>query len=204
MVSLSVGSATESGLPAGGAPPAGAPAAVESPAEVVIGRVARPFGRRGEVVVEPLTDRCDRFFDLETAEVGLPGAEGTRRTLASVRILKGRPVVRFDGVRDIAAAEALRRSEIRVREEERAPLGAGRFYFDDLVGCRAEDPGGAPLGEVTGVEDTAGPCLLVLRREDGGEALVPFVEAICPEVDPGAARIVMALPEGLAELNDAD
>lgn len=198
MVSISVGSATESGLPPGD------PSPEEPPAEVVIGRVARPFGRRGEVVVEPLSDGCDRFFDLETAEVGLPGAEGVRRALASVRILKGRPVVRFDGVADIAAAEALRRSEIRIREEERARLGAGRFYFDDLVGCRAEDPGGDPLGEVTGVEDTAGPCLLVLRREDGGEALVPFVEAICPEVDLEAARIVMALPEGLAEVNDAD
>lgn len=196
--SIRAGNATESGLLAG------SPSSGEAPAEVVIGRVARPFGRRGEVVVEPLTDRCDRFFDLETAEVGLPGAEGVRRPLASVRILKGRPVVRFDGVTDIAAAEALRRSEIRIREEERAPLGPGRFYFDDLVGCRAEDPGGDRLGEIAGVEDTAGPCLLVLRREDGRETLVPFVQAICREVDLETARVVMALPEGLMELNDAD
>ena len=191
--STGAGNATESGLPAG-----------KPSAEVVIGRVARPFGRRGEVVVEPLTDRCDRFFDLESAEVGLPGAEGVRRPLASVRILKGRPVVRFDGVTDLPAAEALRRSEIRIREEERAPLRAGRFYHDDLVGCRAEDLRGVRLGEVIGVEDTAGPCLLVLRREDGGEVLVPFVEALCREIDLEAARIVMALPEGLVELNDAD
>lgn len=189
------GSATESGLPPEGASAAGAP--------VVIGRVARPFGRRGEVVVDPLTDRCERFFDLESAEVGPPGAAGVRRPVASVRMHRGRPVVRFDGVTDISGAEDLRRSEIRVREDERAPLPSGRFYFDDLVGCRAEDPEGDPLGEIVGVEDTAGPCLLVLRRREGGEALVPFVEALCETVDLEASRIVMRLPEGLLGLNDA-
>lgn len=172
-----------------------------SGAEVVIGRVARPFGRRGEVVVEPLTDGCERFFDLDSAEIGLPGAPGARRRIESVRILRGRPVVRFDGITDIGGAESLRRAEIRIAETERAPLAPGRYYHDDLIGLRAEDRSGAPLGEVVGVEDTAGPCLLVLRGEDGSEDLVPFVEALCETVDLPGSRIVMRLPDGLRGLN---
>ena len=175
---------------------------VEVRAEVVVGRVVRPCGRRGEVVVDPLTDAA-RFFDIETAEVGVPGADGVRRSLESVRLHRGRPVVRFSGVGDIGAAEGLRDMEIRIRASERAPLADGRFYQDDLIGCRAESGGGEPLGEIVGVEDTAGPCLLVLRSRDGSEDLVPFVEALCVSVDPASRRLVLDLPAGLLGLNRA-
>ena len=140
-----------------------APLGAEEPADVVVGRIARPFGRRGEVVVEPLTEDPRRFFDLAAAEVGPAGGDGVRRTLDSVRIHKGRPVVRFSGVTDISGAESLRASEVRIRPSERAPLSESRYYHDDLVGCRAESREGEPLGEIIAVEDTAGPSLLVLR-----------------------------------------
>ena len=172
-------------------------------ADVVIGRVVRPFGRRGAVIVESLTDDPRRFFDLETAEVGPSGGEGVRRSLDSVRIHKGRPVIRFAGVGDITAAESLRASEVRIRSSERPPLPEGRYYHDELIGRRAESRDGEPLGDIVGVEDTAGPSLLVLRRPDGSEDLVPFVEAFCIGVDPGAGRVVLNLPEGLLGLNDA-
>ena len=178
-----------------------APLGAEEPADVVVGRIARPFGRRGEVVVEPLTEDPRRFFDLAAAEVGPAGGDGVRRTLDSVRIHKGRPVVRFSGVTDISGAESLRASEVRIRPSERAPLSESRYYHDDLVGCRAESREGEPLGEIIAVEDTAGPSLLVLRTPAGSEDLVPFVEALCVVVDIERARVVLDLPEGLLGLN---
>ena len=178
-----------------------APLGAEEPADVVVGRIARPFGRRGEVVVEPLTEDPRRFFDLAAAEVGPAGGDGVRRTLDSVRIHKGRPVVRFSGVTDISGAESLRASEVRIRPSERAPLSESRYYHDDLVGCRAESREGEPLGEIIAVEDTAGPSLLVLRTPAGSEDLVPFVEALCIVVDIERARVVLDLPEGLLGLN---
>ena len=178
-----------------------APLGAEEPADVVVGRIARPFGRRGEVVVEPLTEDPRRFFDLVAAEVGPAGGDGVRRTLDSVRIHKGRPVVRFSGVTDISGAESLRASEVRIRPSERAPLSESRYYHDDLVGCRAESREGEPLGEIIAVEDTAGPSLLVLRTPAGSEDLVPFVEALCVVVDIERARVVLDLPEGLLGLN---
>lgn len=186
------GGATTSGPDAGGRSAA---------ADVVVGRVVRPFGRRGEVIVEPLTDDPERFFDLDAAEVAPPREAGVRRSLEAVRLHKGRPVVRFSGVSGIAEAESLRAAEVRIRPSERKPLPEGRYYHDDLIGCRAESPDGDRLGEIVGVEDTAGPSLLVLRGPDGSEDLVPFVEALCVSVDPDASRVVLDLPEGLLGLN---
>ena len=174
-------------------------------ADVVIGRVVRPFGRRGEVFVEPLTDDAGRFFEIGSAEIGPADRPGTRRGLESVRIHKGRPVIRFDGITDIASAETLRGMEVRIREAERAPLPEGRYYSDQLVGCRAETEEGAPLGEIVDTVDTAGPSLLVLRGPDGSEDLIPFVEAFCVSVEPPAketaGRVVLNVPDGLLGLN---
>ena len=183
--------------------PAGTPP--EAAADVVIGQVVRPFGRRGEVFVEPLTDDPGRFFEIGSAEIGPAGQPGTRRGLESVRIHKGRPVIRFDGITDIASAEALRGMEVRICEAERSPLPEGRYYSDQLVGCRAETEEGAPLGEIVDTLDTAGPSLLVLRGPDGSEDLIPFVEALCVRVEPPTTetvgRVVLNIPEGLLGLN---
>ena len=177
----------------------------EAAAEVVIGQVVRPFGRRGEVFVEPLTDDPGRFFEIASAEIGPSGAAGTRYGLESVRIHKGRPVVRFEGITDIASAELLRGMEVRIREAERAPLPDGRYYADQLVGCRAETEAGVPLGEIVDTLDTAGPDLLVLRGPDGSEDLIPFVEPLCVSVEPSAdetaGRVVLNVPDGLLGLN---
>ena len=173
----------------------------ESPADVVVGRVARPIGRRGEVVLQPLTDDPARFLELETAEVGPPGQKGIRRSLESVRIHKGRPVVLFAGISDISSAETLRNLEVRIQSSERVPLPEGRYYSDDLVGCKAESEEGVPLGEIVGTLDTAGPSLLVLRGPDGSEDLIPFVEALCISVEPEAGRVVLSVPDGLLGLN---
>ncbi|MDE2659263.1 MAG: ribosome maturation factor RimM [Acidobacteriota bacterium] len=174
-------------------------------ADVVIGQVVRPFGRRGEVFVEPLTDDPGRFFEIGSAELGPSDLPGTRRGLESVRIHKGRPVIRFDGITDIASAESLRGMEVRIHEAERAPLPEGRYYSDQLVGCRAETEGGDRLGEIVDTLDTAGPSLLVLRGPDGSEDLIPFVEALCVSVElptqETAGLVVLNIPDGLIGLN---
>ncbi len=172
-------------------------------AEVVVGVVGRTFGRRGEVFVEPRNGAPDRFDGIRSVRVGRPGSGATiRREIRSARILRGRPVLGLEGVEDIGTAESLRGYELRIAESERASLPEGVFYFDELIGCRAESPAGATIGEVAGVEEAGGGILLVVRLAGGGgDALVPFVERICPVVDPAARRIVMDPPDGLLEVN---
>ncbi|EKA61087.1 16S rRNA-processing protein RimM [Janibacter hoylei PVAS-1] len=77
------------------------------------------------------------------------------------------------------------------------------WYEEDLVGLTAVDPTGTVVGEVVALELGAAQDRLRLRRPDGGETLVPFVEAIVPEVDPEAGRLVVDAPPGLLDLDAA-
>ncbi|HUR52268.1 MAG TPA: ribosome maturation factor RimM, partial [Mycobacteriales bacterium] len=103
-------------------------------------------------------------------------------------------------VADREAADALRNTMLLVPVEELPELeDPDSFYDHQLVGLAAELPDGSPIGEVTGVRHE-GTELLVVRRPDRAELLVPFVTAIVPTVDLAAGRLVVDPPEGLLDL----
>ena len=81
------------------------------------------------------------------------------------------------------------------------PLAEGEFYQSDLVGWEVLDAKtGQTLGTVEGWQEYGGPPLLVVRGADGREILIPFAKSICTEIDPTAGKILVDLPEGLADL----
>ena len=80
------------------------------------------------------------------------------------------------------------------------PEDPDEFLDHQLIGLRAEALDGEPLGEVVRIEHAPASDLLVLARPGGGQALVPFVKAIVPEVDLAAGRVVLTPPEGLFDL----
>jgi 16S rRNA processing protein RimM len=88
--------------------------------------------------------------------------------------------------------------ELCVRHEDRLPLEEGEYYLSDLVGCSLFDKG-KPVGKVTGWQEAPGAVLLTVEH-DSRESLVPFVKAICTEVDLPNRRINATLPEGLLDL----
>ena len=141
---------------------------------VVIGRVVKPQGRRGEVLVHPLSDQPDRFPNLERAFVISPGAEGREIRVTSSWPHKGRHVLKLEGVDSIDEAEALRGSELGIPEGELAPLPEGSFYHHQLKGLHVADEDGKEIGVVADVMDTgAGAPILVVKGPEG-ETLVPF------------------------------
>ena len=167
----------------------------------VVGRVARPHGLRGDVVINPETDFVEeRFRKGET--VWTRSAAGEERlTIVSARVQHGRPVVGFEGVSSIEAAERLAGLELRIPEESLQPLEPGRYYEHQLVGCLVESANGAPVGRVVRVDSGGGSSRLVVDGERG-EIQVPLAAEICVEVDVTARRIRIAPPEGLLELNE--
>lgn len=167
---------------------------------VVVARVARPHGLRGEVILDADTDFPEERFRPGASVLVQEAGEVRALTVRSSRLHKGRPIVGFEGVDVIEAAEPLVGHELRIEPAALMPLPPGAFYHHDLVGCRVETVDGEQVGTVTRVDGAGGASRLTV---DGpaGEQLVPLVDEICREIDPGAKRIVIAAPDGLLGLN---
>lgn len=154
--------------------------------DVVVGVVRAPHGVKGEVRVEPLTDRFEERFRVGSrleSEVGPV-------TIASVRGTADGPIVRFEGVADRGAADRLR-GELRVSRAE-ARTGDGHLW-SDLIGMHVTTPDGVPLGEVADVLRAGGADVLVVRDGER-EVLLPALESVIREVDREGRRIV-AVPQ---------
>jgi 16S rRNA processing protein RimM len=168
---------------------------------VLVARVARPHGRRGEVILNLETDFPDRRFAPGNVVSVRRGAEPERIVIRSVWFMKERPVVGFEGFESIEDAETLAGRELRIPAEELAALPPGMFYHHDLVGCRVETTGGDVVGEVVAIDGSGTASRLVVQTP-GGEELIPLVDEMCPVVDPPGGRIVIAAPDGLLGLNE--
>lgn len=173
----------------------------------VVARIGKPHALRGEVTVQLHTDDPESrlvpgtVFDTRAE----PGSGVPRRlTLATTRVHRGIWLLGFEGVQDRTGAESLRGTRLVLAaeafEDEDDDEG---WYEADLVGLTARTPDGEVVGEVVALELGAAQDRLVLRRPDGTRALVPFVEAIVPEVDPEAGRLVVDAPPGLLDLDSS-
>ncbi len=169
---------------------------------VLVGRVARPHGLRGAVVINPETDFAEeRFSKGSRLWMGGSGSPEPRSMVVeTMRLHQGRPIVQFAGFATIEAVQALAGAELRVEPEALSGLGDGEYYHHDLIGCMVETAGGEQVGRVTAVEG-AGVLSRLIVEGPRGEVQVPFVAEICGVVDPVARRIVITPPEGLLELN---
>jgi 16S rRNA processing protein RimM len=166
---------------------------------LLVGRVARAHGNKGEVIVNPETDFAeDRFRAGNVLLVEHRGQTIERRILA-VRFQQRRPIVALDGIATMNEAEALAGAELKMPVSALAPLPGNTFYRHDLVGCVVTDTAGRAIGRVTDVEGPLERSRLVVAS-DRGEVLIPLVDGICVKVDPVAKVIVVDPPEGLLDL----
>jgi 16S rRNA processing protein RimM len=167
---------------------------------VLVGRVARAHGIRGQMIVNPDTDFVEERFQVGAELLARREGRVERMRVTAMRVHQGRPIIALDAVLTTNEAEAMAGVELRV------PLGAlevlpdGMFYRHDLVGCRVETIDGAEVGEVTLVEGELGASRLVVKAPFG-DVLVPLARAICVVIDIAARRIVIDPPEGLLDLN---
>lgn len=165
--------------------------------EVIVGRIGRPHGIRGEMTVDLRTDEPDRRF-VEGARLRA-ASDGRAFTVATARWHSGRLLVRLDNVIDRTAAEALRGVILvtDVPRDERA--GGDDDYWDrDLIGLTVLTADHRVAGTVRRVIHSAQD-LLEIETEDGTERLVPFVAALVPEVDLDAGTLVLADITGLLD-----
>jgi 16S rRNA processing protein RimM len=171
--------------------------------EVVVGRIGKPHGIRGEVTVDVRSDEPDRRFQ-PGARLAAEPPRGSAfhlgaLTVGRVRWHQSTLLVAFDELPDRNAAESARGVVLRTTvAADETPDDPDEFYDHQLEGLAAHDVDGTHLGEVVGVLHGAQD-LLRVRTNDGREALVPFVAALVPEVDLPGGRVVIADRPGLVQ-----
>jgi 16S rRNA processing protein RimM len=167
--------------------------------DLVIGRVGRAHGVRGEVAVDVRTDDPQHRFVVGARLQTDPAAAGPL-TVVSTRPHQGRLLVRFDEVHDRNAADGLRGVllTVEVSDAEQSP-DPEEFYDHQLVGLRVHDRAGQVVGKVTEVLHHPAHDVLVVRRNEGPEALVPFVTDLVPDVDVEHGRLTVADRPGLLD-----
>jgi 16S rRNA processing protein RimM len=162
---------------------------------IAIGRVVKPQGRRGELVVEPWTDHPERFSSLRRVFVEAPGNANCEVAVTSCWPHKGRFVLKLQGVDSISDAEAYRGREIRLTQAELEPLPRGSFYHHQLRGLRVEDGDGRPIGMVEDIVETGAGAPVLVVRGPGGEHLLPLAEEFVKGIDLVAGRMTVELME---------
>ncbi len=169
--------------------------------QVVVARIGKAHGLRGEVTVQVLTGAPDERFVPGATFATEPESAGPL-VLRSARDNNGILLLGFESTDDRNGAEELRGikllAEVLTDDSEE-----DTWYERDLVGLRAVTVGGDEVGEVTALEWRPSQDLLVLRLTDGREARVPFVTALVPEVDIEGGRVVLNPPPGLLDLDES-
>ncbi len=201
------------------------PLSPETPRWVLVARILRARGNKGEVAAEILTDFPERLTRLREVFAGRTDGkiEPRRMALKSCWLSqnhRGQAVFHFEGVDSISEAEKFRGLEVLLPFEQRVTLPAGQYFVADLIGCSVfENPTLPPivssspcsfaeapslLGTVRDVqfpgEEISGTPLLEVETSRG-EILIPLAMDICTKIDPAARRIDVILPDGLRDLN---
>lgn len=167
--------------------------------ELMIGRVVKSHGIRGEVAVESTTDEPEIRYAVGEILQGRQGGKEHRLTVATVRPHQGRLLIKFEEVPDRTAADSLRGTRFFAAPLEREEDDEEGFYDHELEGLRVIHDG-VDIGEVTGVLHGPAGQTLEVALTAGREALIPFVHDIVPEVDLEAGTCTITPPEGLLEL----
>ena len=171
-----------------------APASAQSTDGVVVGVVLGPWGRSGDVKVQPLTDDPLRFS---------PGSavylEGRRVRVLEARNAKGRLLLKLDGIDRRTSAEALRGKLLTVPKKSVRPLHEGSYYYFQIIDMGVWTDDGEFLGKVKEILTTGGNDVYLVRNGPSKDLLVPALEGVVLEVSPSDNKMVVRLPEGLRD-----
>jgi len=166
-----------------------------------IGRIVRPHGVLGELKVAPETDDPDRILSLNRVYVGENELSVSLFYIRSVRKQMSRLgitiILALDGVTDRSAADGLRNRTVYACADDLPPLNEGEYYISDLVGLSVMTGDGARIGVIRDVLDLPTQNLLVVKRDNGADVMIPSVPEFVKDIDIGSGRVIVELIEGL-------
>lgn len=165
-----------------------------------VGVITSTHGIRGDVKVFCTSDDPARFKKLKTCYID------TKKTLlemqvTSCKLVKGMPVIHFEGYDTIESMEPFKGKDILVDRAHAVKCQKNEFFIVDLVGLAVETDEGEALGTLTDVLQTGANDVFVVTEPDGNEILVPYIEQCVPEIHPETGKVIVHLLPGLRELN---
>ena len=170
------------------------------PRYLVVGRILRPHGVRGELRVALITSYPEwlqqhRFFYLASSN----SPEVVRCFPVERLRLRGEAILlKLGGCDDRNTADGLRGMLVQIPTQEAVPLEEGEYYDYQIIGLRVETDTGESLGRVVEVLETGANDVYIVRGPLG-EVLLPAVDDVVLDLDPRAGRIVVHLLPGLLE-----
>lgn len=171
---------------------------------IALGIIRRPHGVRGEASIEPWTDSIERFSTIDRVTLVSPDEKSAREVrVESARTHGDRALVKFAGIQTPEEIRELRNWTVEIPESEARKPGDGEYYLHDLVGLRLVDESGHECGIIVDAYEGGGGVLLNVSF-CGREFEVPFAVEICRKIDLEKKEIVVALPEGLEDLEKAE
>lgn len=168
--------------------------------DVVIARIVKARGIRGEVACSLETDFPERFNSLDRVTLWMPDDSRHSLAIEAAWFHKGRVILKFEGVDTMSAAERLVGGRLVISEADQAALEEDEFYEHQLLGSEVVTTDGQAVGSVVRLMRTGATDLLVIEGNEGRELLVPFADDICTEVDVDRKRITINPPDGLLDL----
>ncbi|TXS18295.1 MULTISPECIES: ribosome maturation factor RimM [unclassified Streptomyces] len=172
--------------------------------QLVVARIGRAHGIKGDVTVEVRTDEPELRLGPGAVLATEPAHAGPL-TIETGRVHSGRLLLRFEGVRDRSAAEALRNILLIAEvDPEELPDDPEEFYDHQLMDLDVVLGDGTEIGRITEISHLPSQDLFIVEREDGSEVMIPFVEEIVTEIDLEEQRIVIEPPPGLIDESEAE
>jgi len=171
---------------------------------VIVGRIGRAHGIKGEVGIIVRTDEPDRRF-ADGAQLVTTTKPPRTLTVESTRWHSGKLLAKFVEAPDRTAAELLRNLELQaeIGEDER-PEESDEYYDRELIGLAVRTTDGVEAGEVIDVIHLPSQDLLEIRRPAGNAVLVPLVEELVPEIDLDNKFVLVADRPGLLDPEGAE
>ncbi|EST33800.1 ribosome maturation factor RimM [Streptomyces roseochromogenus] len=167
--------------------------------QLVVARIGRAHGIKGEVTVEVRTDEPELRLAPGAVLATDPASAGPL-TIATGRVHSGRLLLRFEGVSDRNGAEALRNTLLIAEiDPEELPEGEDEYYDHQLIDLDVVTEDGAEVGRITEISHLPSQDLFIVERPDGTEVMIPFVEEIVAEIDLEEQRAVITPPPGLID-----
>lgn len=165
---------------------------------LIIGKVLKPFGVKGELKLLPITDNLERFHSLESVYIR-KGAVFQKNGVETVRFLNKFVLLKLKNCDSRNIVEQLRGQYLYIDREHAAKIDTSSFYYHDLIGCTVITQKGDVIGTVFDIQNAGSSDVYFVRSQDKKqrEILLPAISDVIKKIDIRKKEIIIEVIEGL-------